>query len=157
MAQAWPSLVQARPRPDFGNLGTWKSRNLGPFLEIWKFGTISGNLGPEGYFSIFPEFLVPNKKISRNRSRISRISRNRPRFPEPQSLRTRVHGPCTHFPELQSPRASERGCTGRPLTTLHYITLHYTTLHYTTLHYTTLLCTRLHFSFNSVSNDLREI
>ena len=28
MAQAWPGPAQARPGPDFGNLGTWKSRNL---------------------------------------------------------------------------------------------------------------------------------
>ena len=28
MAQAWPGPAQARPGPYFGNMGTWKSRNL---------------------------------------------------------------------------------------------------------------------------------
>ena len=28
MAQAWPGPAQARPGPDFVNLGKWKSRNL---------------------------------------------------------------------------------------------------------------------------------
>ena len=29
MAQAWPGPAQAWPGPDFGNLETWKSRNVG--------------------------------------------------------------------------------------------------------------------------------